>query len=180
MKKYNRTLLSRIWFYFLPSSKRRIAYFKKHDVFALFGEHCFWQDRNIPVEPNLIKIHDNVVVASGARIVPHDIIHMVLNNSVGGGYKIHLGCVEILDNVFLGTGCVILPNVKIGPNAIVAAGAIVTKDVPEGVVVGGNPAKIIGKFEDLAKKREHERFVPAEKLDREIELWQEFYDNRKN
>lgn len=44
-------------------------------------------------------------------------------------------------------------GVKIGPNAIIAANSVVTKDVPEGVVVGGNPAKIIGKYEDVEKKR---------------------------
>ena len=44
-------------------------------------------------------------------------------------------------------------NVKIGPNAIVAAGSVVTKDVPEGCIVGGNPAKVIGKYENLVEKR---------------------------
>ena len=42
---------------------------------------------------------------------------------------------------------------KIGPNAIVAAGSVVTKDVPEGSVVAGCPAKVIGRYEDVAKKR---------------------------
>ena len=44
-------------------------------------------------------------------------------------------------------------GVKIGPNAIVAANSVVTKDVPEGAVVGGNPAKIIGSYNDVAQKR---------------------------
>lgn len=44
-------------------------------------------------------------------------------------------------------------GVKIGPNAIVAAGSVVVKDVPEGTVVGGNPARVIGSFGTL-KKRE--------------------------
>ena len=44
-------------------------------------------------------------------------------------------------------------GVKIGPNAIVAANSVVTKDVPEGAVVGGNPAKIIGSYNDVAQKK---------------------------
>lgn len=44
-------------------------------------------------------------------------------------------------------------DVKIGPNAIIAAGSVVVKDVPEGAVVGGNPAKIIGTVKKLAENR---------------------------
>lgn len=44
-------------------------------------------------------------------------------------------------------------GVKIGSNAIVAANSVVTKDVAEGAVVGGNPARIIGRYEDVANER---------------------------
>ena len=49
----------------------------------------------------------------------------------------------IKDNVWIGEGVAIMPNVRIGKNAIIGANAVVTKDVPENTVVGGNPAKII-------------------------------------
>jgi len=61
----------------------------------------------------------------------------------------------LLNNVFIGAKSVIMYGVKIGPNAIVAVGSVVTKDVPEGCVVGGNPAKVIGKYEDVALKRKN-------------------------
>ena len=51
--------------------------------------------------------------------------------------------VVIGDNVWLGGGCIINPGIKIGNNVAVASGAVVTKDVPDHAVVGGNPAKII-------------------------------------
>lgn len=55
--------------------------------------------------------------------------------------------VTIGDNVWLGGRSVILPGVTIGDNAVVAAGAVVVKDVPPNVVVGGNPARIIRQIE---------------------------------
>ncbi len=51
--------------------------------------------------------------------------------------------VTIGNNVWLGGSSVITPGVTIGDNVVVAAGAVVVKDVPNNVVVGGNPAKII-------------------------------------
>lgn len=51
--------------------------------------------------------------------------------------------VIIGDDVWLGGHVIILPGVRVGTGAILAAGAVVTKDVPEYAIVGGNPAKVI-------------------------------------
>ena len=87
-KVYKRTLLSRGMFYLLPSSKSRVNYLKKHNVLAYLGDNVFYQCRRIPVEPNLVKIHNNVAIAADVSIIPHDIIHMVYNNTNkrSGGY----------------------------------------------------------------------------------------------
>ena len=79
--------------------------------------------------------------------------NLFLDSLGGGKFEQYVGSVEIFDNCFLGANSTFLYNVKLGPNAIVAAGSVVTKDVPEGCVVGGNPAKVIGKYEDLVEKR---------------------------
>lgn len=47
------------------------------------------------------------------------------------------------DNVFIGWGSIILPGVSIGSNCVIGAGSVVTKNVPEGMVAAGNPAKVI-------------------------------------
>lgn len=46
-------------------------------------------------------------------------------------------------NVWIGGSAVINPGVKVGDNAVIASGAVVTKDVPDNAIVGGNPAKIL-------------------------------------
>lgn len=53
--------------------------------------------------------------------------------------------ITIGDRVWVGTRAVVLKGVTIGDGAVVAAGAVVTKDVPAGAVVGGMPAKVIGR-----------------------------------
>jgi serine acetyltransferase len=52
----------------------------------------------------------------------------------------------IEDNVFIGAGSIILKDVRIGKNSVIGACSVVTKDVPQGVVVAGNPAKILRKI----------------------------------
>ncbi len=54
----------------------------------------------------------------------------------------------IADNVFVGAGAFILKGVSIGKNSVVGAGAVVTKDVPENVVVAGNPARVVKIIEN--------------------------------
>ena len=68
----------------------------------------------------------------------------------GGVFEQYIGSIEIFDNCFIGANSTIMYNVKIGPNAIVAAGSVVTKDVPDNAVVVGNPAKVI-KYLDAEK-----------------------------
>lgn len=68
------------------------------------------------------------------------------------GHGVHIaphgtitGCVKMEDHVFVGAGAVVLPHLHIGKNSIVGAGSVVTKNVPDGVIVYGNPAKVIRK-----------------------------------
>ena len=55
--------------------------------------------------------------------------------------------VHIGKNAWIGAGATILPGVTVGENAVVAAAAVVTKDVPANAIVGGNPAKLIKMIE---------------------------------
>lgn len=67
-----------------------------------------------------------------------------------------VGKIDIGDNVFIGYGAIVLRNVTIDPNAIVAVGVVVVKDVAEGDIVVGVPARPIGRVKDLVKKLQAE------------------------
>ena len=74
-----------------------------------------------------------------------------------------------------------MPNVRIGSNSIVAAGSIVTKDVPSNSIVAGNPAKVIGNFEELVKKRTSNLVNSSNdymSLDEIEKNWEYFYKKR--
>ena len=58
-------------------------------------------------------------------------------------HNVYTKPIHIKQNAWIGAGAIVLPGVTVGKNSIVAAGAIVTKDIPDNTIVGGNPAKII-------------------------------------
>ncbi len=86
-----------------------------------------------------IEIGNNVSISHGVKLMTggHDIQH----KSFPGIYE----SISISDYAWIGVGAIILKNVRIGKGAVVAAGAVVTKDVPDYMVVGGVPAKEIGE-----------------------------------
>lgn len=55
--------------------------------------------------------------------------------------------VTIADNVFIGSGSIILKGISIGKNSVIGAGSVVTKDVPENVIVAGNPAVVLRQLD---------------------------------
>src|SRR4051794_19233234 len=91
-----------------------------------------------------IHIGDNCFIAPGVHIytATHPINPTERISGAEYGIPIYIG-----HNVWIGGRAVINPGVKIGNNVVIASGAVVTKDVPDNVVVGGNPARIIKEIE---------------------------------
>lgn len=133
---------------------KRAKIAKKAKVYKYIGNNVMIQPRKIPLYSQLICFHNNIQVASKVTFITHDVTHNILNRLIPDEeFHEKVGCINIMDNVFIGSNSTILYNVQIGPNAIVAAGSVVTKDVPENTIVGGNPAKVIGTFDDYVNKR---------------------------
>ena len=153
----------------------RAGYLRKHEILAEIGTNVYYYSRIMPADPKLVKIHNNVSIATNVRFVNHDRIDIVLSGIFNKKYGKQYGCIEVMDNVFIGADTVILPGVKIGPNAIVGAGSIVTKDVPPGTIVGGNPARKIGDFAELIEKRKK----PVKPPSGEKKLWEQFEKKHK-
>jgi acetyltransferase-like isoleucine patch superfamily enzyme len=100
---------------------------------TIIGDHAFLDGRK------LLKIGNHTDIASQVMIYnsEHDLDSM--------DFKAREEEVEVGDYSFIGPRVIILPGVKIGRGAVVAAGAVVTKDVGDYEIVGGVPAKVIGE-----------------------------------
>lgn len=172
--------------YTITSPMKRARYLKEHNVFAAIGERVMITSRKIPLYAELIKIHNNVWIASDVTFVTHDVSHFMLkgiDRSMDVTEKI--GCIEIGDNVFIGTGTKILYDVRIGNNVIIAAGSIVTKDIPDNSIVAGIPARVIGDFDTFVKKRCNDEKYAVNNATGKIDsndletVWAQFYECRK-
>lgn len=83
-------------------------------------------------------------VSTGVHIYTHDTVRYALSSGKVPKREAH---VSIGDNVFIGAQSVITAGVRIGSRCLIAANSLVIRDVPEGSIVGGTPAKLIGHVE---------------------------------
>ena len=113
------------------------------------GEGCRIYTTNFGSEPWLIRIGNRVCISNDVTFVNHN-----LNWPFQEKYESLTGFapIDIRDNCQIGIGVTVLPNVTIGPNAIVGACSVVTKDVPPDTVVAGNPARAICTMQEYEQK----------------------------
>ena len=133
-------------------------------------------DQSFGSEPFLIEIGESCLITDGVRFVTHDgAIQVPL---IAAGEKIEdiyskkstFARIRIGNNVFVGVSSIILPGSTVGDNSIVAAGSIVRGVFPSGVVIGGQPAKVIGTIEDYRKRNSVRLLVFCNDVSREEQI----------
>jgi acetyltransferase-like isoleucine patch superfamily enzyme len=101
--------------------------------------NSFTAGKNMIISKESVSIGKDCAIAWGVTICDHD-FHKLYKDGI---QKIETAPVKICDRVWLGMNSTVLKGVTVGEGAVVAGGSVVVNDVPPGVVVGGNPAKII-------------------------------------
>lgn len=111
---------------------------------TLISDYRHWSS-----EPYLISIGSNCQITSEVKFYTH-----------GGGLSFRdkipdfdcFGKISIGNNVYIGSRSMIMAGVTIEDNVMVAAGSVVTKSIPSGVVVGGNPARVICTIDEYKQR----------------------------
>lgn len=134
------------------------------------GVNCdIHKDAVFGTEPYLISIGNNVRITRNVNFITHDGGLWVLRNlGLVDKNADKYGRIIIKDNCNISWNVTIMPGVTIGENCVVAAGAVVTKDVPPNSIVGGVPAKMIEDIETYKTKNaqnllEIRHFTPEKK-----------------
>lgn len=91
------------------------------------------------IYPEYITIGNRVRITAGTKIITHFL------DVTKPPFSFYTGNIVIGDNVFIGVNTIICKECRIGNNVVVAAGSVVTKDIPDNWIVGGVPAKKIGE-----------------------------------
>ena len=127
-----------------------------HESFRMFPPFYTDFGKNIHIGKNVFinsccqfQDQGGIYIDDGA-LIGHSVVIATLNHDMAPEHRLNLhhAPVHIGKRVWIGAHATILPGVDIGDNAVIAAGAVVTKDVPEDSIVGGVPARIIKSIHD--------------------------------
>ena len=141
-----------------------------HEVFAECGDNCYIE---LPLHANWggHHVHFGSGIYANSNLTLVDDGHIYVGDKVMFGPNVTIATanhpiepslrskglqynrdVHIEENVWIGSGVIIVPGVRIGKNSVIGAGSIVTKDIPENVVAVGNPCRVLREISEKDKK----------------------------
>lgn len=146
----------------LSSSESYTNYLRNKGV--KIGAGCsFRNPRSINIDltrPSLITIGDYVDFNMGFNLLTHDYVTSVFLRKYSTLIS-STGAVSFGNNIFIGRNVIVLKDVAVGNNCVIAAGSVVTKSIPDDTIVGGNPAKPIASIEEYFEKRKTQQLREA-------------------
>jgi acetyltransferase-like isoleucine patch superfamily enzyme len=105
-------------------------------------------NRGVEFYPGMVE-KARIRIGSGVRIAPNARLHAAAHDPDDPLLRESAADIVVGDHAWLGAAAIILPGVRIGEGAVVAAGAVVTADVPSGAIVAGVPARIVRMRQDV-------------------------------
>lgn len=120
------------------------------DVGVRVGNNCLISTKNFPSEAYLIQIGDFCRIAKNVSFFTHGGLWSQRKKS--GENIDYFGKITVGNFTYIGEDAKIMPGVTIGNDVIIGAGTIVTRSVPDGKIVAGNPGRIVGETTDFLKK----------------------------
>lgn len=133
-----------------PDGEQWAEYVRRHGGLQRMGQHCSIQTNVTITDPAYVALGSNVRL-SGCTLFGHDGSVNMLNRAYGLNLD-RVGKIVLHDHVFIGHQAIVLPGVSIGPYALVAAGAVVNRDVPPNSIVAGVPARVVGRLDAYAQQ----------------------------
>lgn len=172
--------LYRIIYRKIVSKTNPVKYAKKIGV-NITGEVYIYGKIDWGTEPWIITIGDNVHITDGCDFITHD----------GGTllFRKYVPDLEITkpisigNDVYIGNHVILLPGVNVGNNVIIAAGAVVTRDIPDNSVYGGVPARFIKTadeyFEKIKKESLHLGHLCGQEKDNALKQYYKYQGKSK-
>ena len=118
---------------------------------ASIGSNCKISSHTFICEG--VTIEDDVFIGHGVMFINDTYPRATVNGALQTEADWSVEPTLVKKGASIGSNCTILSHVTIGENAIIGAGSVVTKDVPAGTIVAGNPANIIRHIKDDAKSQ---------------------------
>lgn len=131
-------LFGKLW---IRTNEQRIAELRRRGV--KIGDCCWIHTMQFSTEPYLIEIGDNVAIASGVQFVTHNAVAAIARHKYPGIQV--FGCIRVGSGTLIGINAILLPEVEIGSDCIIGAGAVVRGTIPDNSLVVGNPARVVGR-----------------------------------